>query len=113
VHDDGPQSAAELEDRGPLAPVPSAGEDDRMCSDPARCQGIEKRMTRVCLVEDDSDVDIVSGARLSVSKQLHDALKAANRAGGKDMEEAHANDFQQAPCPAAARAGRCGDATLG
>jgi hypothetical protein len=68
VHDAGPQTTAELEDRGPLAPVASAGENNRMRRDAAGCQRIEERMTCTGPVEHGGDVDLVSGARLSVSK---------------------------------------------
>src|SRR5207237_4172523 len=75
MHHGGPQPAAQVEHRRPFAPVSPSGDENRVRDDAARRQRIKERVLRSRLVEHRGDMDFISGAHLSLSKQLDDALQ--------------------------------------
>jgi len=89
MHDAGPQSAAQLEDRRTLLPVRSTGEDYRVRDNSCGGQAPEQRVILLTAVKHRSNVHVVPGVRLSLRKRLHDALQASDFPGSHDMENQH------------------------
>jgi hypothetical protein len=95
MHDAGPQSAAQLEDRRTLLPVPSTGDDNRVRDNSCGGQAPEQRVILLTAVKHRSNVHVVPGVRLSLRKRLHDALQASDFPGSHDMENQHDKALQQ------------------
>jgi hypothetical protein len=68
MHDAGPQSAAQLDDRLTLPPVPSTGDDNRVRVNSSGGQAPEQPVILVATVKHRGNVHVVPGVHLSLRK---------------------------------------------
>ena len=68
MHDAGPQSAAQLDDRRTLPPVRSTGDDNRVRANCRGGQAPEQPVILMAAVKHGGNVHVVPGVRLSLRK---------------------------------------------